>query len=113
MPMLFRQIEYFQAVVESSSFYEAAERCHVSQSAISQQVRKLEAALSVRLLDLHTRPFSLTPAGEVFYRRSLVLRADVRRSAPHGADVARISARRYLRRQLRASNRHRAHPARI
>lgn len=75
--MLFRQIEYFQAVVETSSFYEAAERCHVSQSAVSQQIKKLEAALGVRLLDRHNRTFTLTSAGEVFYRRSLVLRADI------------------------------------
>ena len=34
--MLLRQIEYFQAVVETGSFYAAGERCHVSQSAVSQ-----------------------------------------------------------------------------
>ena len=34
--MLLRQIEYLQAVVEEKTFYEAAERCHVSQSAISE-----------------------------------------------------------------------------
>ena len=48
--MLFRQIEYFQAVVETSSFYEAAERCHVSQSAISQQVRKLAVFVQQRYI---------------------------------------------------------------
>ncbi len=75
--MLFRQIEYLQAVVEEKTFYEAAERCHVSQSAISQQIKKLEEGLGVRLLDRHNRTFSLTPAGEIFYRRSLVLRAEL------------------------------------
>lgn len=40
--MLFRQIEYFQAVIETGNFYQAAEKCNVSQSAISQQIKKLE-----------------------------------------------------------------------
>ena len=37
--MLFRQIEYFQAVIETGNFYQAAEKCNVSQSAISQQIK--------------------------------------------------------------------------
>lgn len=38
--MLFRQIEYFQAIIETGNFYQAAEKCNVSQSAISQQIKK-------------------------------------------------------------------------
>lgn len=76
--MLFRQIEYFQAVIETGNFYQAAEKCQVSQSAISQQVKKLEDELGVKLLDRHNRTFSLTPAGEHFYRKSLVLMGDLK-----------------------------------
>lgn len=47
--MLFRQIEYFQAVIETGNFYQAAEKCNVSQSAISQQIKKLEKELGVKL----------------------------------------------------------------
>ena len=68
--MLFRQIEYFQAIIETGNFYQAAEKCNVSQSAISQQIKKLEQELGVKLLDRHNRTFSLTPAGEHFYRKS-------------------------------------------
>lgn len=75
--MLFRQIEYFQAVVECGNFYRAAERCCISQSAISQQVRKLEQELGVQLLDRHNRTFSLTPAGTHFYQKSLVITGDL------------------------------------
>lgn len=75
--MLFRQIEYLQAVIESGSFYQAAEKCNVSQSAVSQQIIKLEEELGVKLLDRHNRTFSLTPAGEHFYRKSLVLASDI------------------------------------
>lgn len=75
--MLFRQIEYFQAVIETGNFYQAAEKCKVSQSAISQQIKKLEEELDVKLLDRHNRTFSLTPAGEHFYRKSLVIVSDI------------------------------------
>ena len=74
--MLFRQMEYFQAVVEKHSFSEAAELCHVSQSAISQQIARLEEELGIKLLERHNRTFKVTPAGEHFYRKSLVLRSD-------------------------------------
>ena len=57
--MLLRQIEYFQAVIENKNFYEAAEQCHVSQSAISQQIKKLEEELNVKLLERHNRTFPL------------------------------------------------------
>lgn len=76
--MLFRQLEYLQAIVETGNFYLAAEQCHVSQSAISQQIKKLEDELGVKLLDRHNRTFSLTPAGEHFYRKSLVIMGDVK-----------------------------------
>lgn len=77
--MLLRQIEYLHAVVEEGNFYAAAEKCHVSQSAISQQIRKLEDDLGVTLLERHNRTFSLTAAGERFYQKSLVIRADIER----------------------------------
>ena len=76
--MLLRQIEYLQAVIETGSFYQAAEKCNVSQSAISQQIKKLEEELSVKLLDRHNRTFSLTPAGEHFYQKSLIIVDDIK-----------------------------------
>lgn len=76
--MLLRQLEYLQAVVENGNFYLAAEQCNVSQSAISQQIKKLEDELGVRLLKRHNRTFSLTPAGEHFYQKSLVITGDIR-----------------------------------
>ncbi len=76
--MLLRQIEYFQAVIENGNFYLAAEQCNVSQSAISQQIKKLETELGVKLLERHNRTFSLTPAGEHFYRKSLIISGDLK-----------------------------------
>lgn len=76
--MLLRQIEYLQAVIENGNFYLAAEQCNVSQSAISQQIKKLEDELGVKLLERHNRTFSLTPAGEHFYRKSLIISGDLK-----------------------------------
>ena len=73
---MLQQIKYFQAVVQNNSFSEAAEECHISQSAISQQIKALEQALGFPLLERKNRRFSLTPAGEYFYRKSLILVAD-------------------------------------
>lgn len=75
--MLFKQIEYFQAVIETGNFYQAAEKCSVSQSAISQQIKKLEDELGVKLLARHNRTFSLTVAGEHFYKKSLIILSDI------------------------------------
>ena len=38
--MLLRQIKYFVTVVDTGSFTEAAEECFISQSAISQQIKR-------------------------------------------------------------------------
>ncbi len=76
--MFLRQIEYLQAVIEKGNFYLAAEQCNVSQSAISQQIKKLEDELGVQLLERHNRTFSLTPAGEHFYRKSLIITGDIK-----------------------------------
>lgn len=73
---MIRQIKYFQAVVRNNSFSEAAEECHISQSAISQQIKALEQELGFYLLERKNRKFSLTTAGEYFYKKSLVLMTD-------------------------------------
>ncbi len=75
--MLLKQIEYFLKVVHTGSFSEAAEQCFISQSAVSQQVKTLENELGLQLLKRHNRTFSLTPAGEVFYRKCTVLLNDL------------------------------------
>lgn len=62
--MLLRQLEYFCAVARAGSFTRAAEECYVSQSAISQQVKALEADLETQLIERSGRSFRLTLAGE-------------------------------------------------
>ncbi|HIZ55447.1 MAG TPA: LysR family transcriptional regulator [Firmicutes bacterium] len=86
---MLRQIKYFQAVVRKNSFSEAAEECHISQSAISQQVKALERELGFQLLERRNRKFVLTPAGEHFYKKSLILMADYEQLCNEAAKVAR------------------------
>lgn len=84
-----RQIEYFLSVVRNNSFSEAADECHISQSAISQQIKALENELGFPLLERHNRKFVLTPAGEHFYKKSLVLIADYEQMCTDSARIAR------------------------
>lgn len=72
--MTFDQIQYFIAIVEENTYFDAAEELHISQSTLSKQIIKLEKELGVILLDRSRRKASLTPAGETFYQDALLLR---------------------------------------
>ena len=86
---MIRQIRYFQSVVRNNSFSEAAEECHISQSAISQQIQALERELGFCLLERKNRKFVLTPAGDYFYKKSLVLIADYERMCREAGKLAK------------------------
>ena len=75
--MLLRQIQYFMAVAESHHFTKAAKQLFVSQSALSQQINKLEDDLGVKLLDRISHPITLTAAGEEFYRCAKKILSDI------------------------------------
>jgi LysR family transcriptional regulator, hydrogen peroxide-inducible genes activator len=61
--MEIHQLRYFVAVAEEGSFSHAAEREHVSQPSLSQQIQKLEAELNHQLFDRLPRSVVLTEAG--------------------------------------------------
>lgn len=88
---MIKQIKYFQAIVRCQKFTKAAEECFISQSAISQQIQALEKELGVNLLLREGRKFSLTPAGDFFYRKSLVLINDFDRLLRDTVNLAKGS----------------------
>ncbi|WP_158277556.1 LysR substrate-binding domain-containing protein [Opitutus sp. ER46] len=68
--MELRHLRYFAVVAETLHFSRAAERLHVTQPALSRQIRDLEGELGVTLLRRHRTQTALTPAGEQFLRRT-------------------------------------------
>lgn len=87
-----RQLEYFVAVAESGSVTGAAQRVHLSQSAMSTALSDLERVLGVQLLVRHhARGVSLTAAGEDLLSdaRALLRQAQELESAAtqHGSGV--------------------------
>lgn len=65
--MNFRNMEYFLAIAEESNISKAAERLHISQQSLSEQLKKLEDEVGVTLIK-RGRPMMLTSAGKVFLR---------------------------------------------
>jgi LysR family hydrogen peroxide-inducible transcriptional activator len=71
--MEMNQLRYMVAVGRAANFSRAAEQCHVAQPSLSQQIQKLEDELGERLFDRMKRQTKLTPAGEAFFRRAVVI----------------------------------------
>src|SRR5438128_1920373 len=68
-----RDLEYLVAVADRRHFGKAADACHVSQPALSAQIRKIEDFLGVQLFERSNRNVVITPIGEQVARQARVV----------------------------------------
>jgi molybdate transport repressor ModE-like protein len=70
----FRHLKYLQAIAEEGTITAAAARVHITQSAISTQIKQLEELFDVELLNRERDGVTLTPHGEILlaYGRDLL-----------------------------------------
>jgi DNA-binding transcriptional LysR family regulator len=78
--MELRQLRYFVTLAQELHFGRAAEREHIVQSALSQQIQRLERQLGVRLVDRSTHHVGLTVAGTAFLVEARQILAHVDRA---------------------------------
>lgn len=87
--MHLNQLRYFVSAASSKSFTKAAEIHFMTQTAVTQQIKALEANIGLELFDRSKRPIELTPAGEVFYKeaKGILSRVDIAVSRAHEAST--------------------------
>jgi DNA-binding transcriptional LysR family regulator len=90
--MELRQLRYFVTVAEELHFGRAAAREHIVQSALSQQVQRLERELGVRLLERSTHHVALTASGALFLVEARKILAHVDRATGIARSVSGVSA---------------------
>lgn len=73
MTLTLRQMHYAAVLSETGHFGRAAERCHVTQPALSQQIRQVEQICGTALFDRLGKSVRLTPFGREFLGRARVV----------------------------------------
>jgi LysR family hydrogen peroxide-inducible transcriptional activator len=79
MNITLRQLSYFIALAETRHFGRAAARAHVTQPALSTQIRELEERLGTTLIDRADRAFRLTPGGQEVLASARRIMAEIER----------------------------------
>lgn len=70
MRISLRQLEIFEAVAQSESYTRAAERLHMTQPAVSMQIKQLEEISDIQLFERHGKRIVLTSAGREMHKYS-------------------------------------------
>lgn len=78
MNITFRQLTYFIALAETRNFGRAADKVHISQPALSVQIKELESQLGVQLVERQPRTVVLTPAGHDLLRHARKITEEMR-----------------------------------
>ena len=91
-----RQLEMFQAIVDTGSFTRAGEKLYVSQSAISRQIKLLEEELGDQVFKRIHRKIYLTPTGEVLLQYTRKIFNEIRLMTAEISDLTHLR-RGYLR----------------
>jgi DNA-binding transcriptional LysR family regulator len=86
--MELRHLRYFIAVAEELSLRRAAQRLHVSQPALSQQIRDLEDELAIKLFTRNSRGVELTEAGRAYLTGGRQVLAAAKEAAERAQEVA-------------------------
>ena len=77
MSFTFRQLTYFVSVAEHGSVSAASQSLSISQSAVTEAIKDLEADLGVRLFDRHSRGLRITHQGHQFLRHATTILSEV------------------------------------
>ncbi|WP_445244103.1 LysR family transcriptional regulator [Microcoleus sp. OTE_8_concoct_300] len=87
--MELRHLRYFIAVAEELNFTRAAEKLHIAQPPLSQQIQHLEAELGFQLFRRTKRTVHLTAAGQVFFEEAGKILQQVDRAIQLGRQTSR------------------------
>ncbi len=105
--MEMHQLRYLEAVARSGSMMAAAAACHVSQPALSVQIKKLEEEIGAPLFIRGPRGTELTPAGErtllasrKILREVELLQTDAKRRTFHQRPILRVAVQPHLATEL-------------